>query len=90
MEEIEDQLDSDEDDTAFLVTSNSGTGGNDILIGPPIDAQKQTNELEQFGSLDGAHNYDQQQYYDQNQQHDQQAYHNQDANKYQQYDATTD
>ena len=35
MEEIEDQLDSDEDDTAFLVTTNSGTGGNepDITTG---------------------------------------------------------
>lgn len=30
MEEIDDQLDSDEDDTAFLVTTNSGTGGHDV------------------------------------------------------------
>ena len=30
MEEIEDQLESDEDDTAYLVTTNSGTGGHDV------------------------------------------------------------
>ena len=29
MEELEDQLDSDEDDQAYLVTKNSSTGGND-------------------------------------------------------------
>lgn len=32
MEEIEDQLeDSDDDDTAFMISSNSGTGGNEVL-----------------------------------------------------------
>jgi hypothetical protein len=30
MEEIEDHLDSDEDDQAYLVTKNSSTGGNEI------------------------------------------------------------
>ena len=29
MEEIEDHLDSDEDDQAYLVTKNSSTGGNE-------------------------------------------------------------
>ena len=32
MEEIEDQLDSEDDDTAFLVTNNSSTGGNEPII----------------------------------------------------------
>ena len=30
MEEIEDHLDSDEDDQAYLVTKNSSTGGNEV------------------------------------------------------------
>ena len=72
MEEIEDQLDSDEDDQAFLVTTNSGTGGNHIILAAnnananaaTVDSSsimKQTNELEQFGNLLP--------------QHDQQLYH---------------
>ena len=32
MEEIEDHLDSDEDDQAYLVTKKSSTGGNEILV----------------------------------------------------------
>ena len=50
MEEIDDQLDSDEDDTAFLVTTNSGTGGNDVNaaanVGNLLDYGKQDTELE--------------------------------------------
>ena len=42
MEEIEDHLDSDEDDTAYLVTKNSGTGGNDALASQmPSQAQSE-------------------------------------------------
>ena len=32
MEEIEDHLDSDEDDQAYLVTKNSSTGGNEVPV----------------------------------------------------------
>ena len=98
MEEIDDQLDSDEDDTAFLVTTNSGTGGNDVNaaanVGNLLDYGKQDTELEQYANLSPSQpqyqqNQDQYNYYD-NQQTD--AYYqdggaNADYNKYGQYDA---
>ena len=52
MEEIDDQLESDEDDTAFLVTTNSGTGGNDVNANVNLlDYGKQDTELEQYANL---------------------------------------
>ena len=56
MEEIEDQLDSDnEDQAAFLITSNSGTGdgqhqtsSNNIAT---ASSDKNNNEFEQFGNI---------------------------------------
>jgi len=47
MEEIDDQLEvSDEDDTAFLVTSNSSTGGNELAPANSVDYSKQLEEHE--------------------------------------------
>ena len=75
MEEIDDQLESDEDDTAFLVTTNSGTGGNDVnagtAVGNLLDYGKQETELEQYANLSPSQpkyqqNQDQYNYYDQN------------------------
>ena len=59
MEEIEDQLDSDTEDqtAAFLITSNSGTGGGQA-VSTNMDSMKQNNELEQFGNIQ-QHNYQQ-------------------------------
>ena len=55
MEEIDDQLESDEDDTAFLVTTNSGTGGNDVnaaaAVGNLLDYGKQETELAEYANL---------------------------------------
>ena len=50
MEEIEDQLDSDEDDQDFLVSTNSGTGGGSTTKNH--DPVKQNNELEQYAQQD--------------------------------------
>lgn len=51
MEEIEDHLDSDEDDQAYLVTKNSSTGGNEIPAQsqPFEDAQKPATDYDQYG-----------------------------------------
>ena len=54
MEEIDDQLESDEDDTAFLVTTNSGTGGNDANAAANVnllDYGKQDTELAEYANL---------------------------------------
>ena len=71
MEEIEDQLESDEDDTAFLVTTNSGTGGHDInavsSAMPMTDYTKQQDvELAQYGNVSSPSKpyQDQYNYYD--------------------------
>ena len=74
MEEIDDQLESDEDDTAFLVTTNSGTGGNDANAAANVnllDYGKQDTELAEYANLSPSkpqyqQNQDQYNYYDQN------------------------
>ena len=69
MEEIDDQLESDEDDTAFLVTTNSGTGGNDVNAVANLGKDV---ELEQYGNFSSPsqpqyqQHQDQYNYYDQN------------------------
>lgn len=51
MDEIEDQLeDSDDDDTAFMITSNSGTGGNEAAATSEYDKQKA--DLAQYATTD--------------------------------------
>ena len=58
MEEIEDQLDSDEDDKGFLITTNASSGGSHPTVtGDLLDTGKQTSELEQFGNLEQQQDY---------------------------------
>jgi len=59
MEEIEDQLDSDEDDHDYMITKNSSTGGNELISTTPITTAtqpdfglKQDKDLEQYASTD--------------------------------------
>ena len=56
MEEIEDHLDSDEDDQAYLVTKNSSTGGNEAALGLSSGAQADLAAYAGMSDKSGAEN----------------------------------